>query len=115
MFYSFTNFRVHMFDIGKLRNRAKVRCGAIRIQRLPRVIVGLSLACLAVISHGLAGKSAVLPEWCAASRVGAHPAFRSEAFLGQEAALVVHLAGVPDPVAEVDIGEAHAASAGDVI
>src|SRR5580700_34742 len=49
------------------------------------------------------------------SRLGAQPPFGGEALLGQEASLVVHLARIPDPIAEIDIGKAHAPCAGDVI
>src|ERR1700730_6667563 len=76
---------------------------------------GDACGAIAVAPHVPACKSVALRGWCAASCLGAHPPFGGEALLGQEAALVIHLAGIPDPVAEVDIGEAHAPGPGDVV
>src|SRR5947208_1996148 len=47
--------------------------------------------------------------------IDAQPARGREALLRQEAALVVHLLGALDPVAEIDIGQAEAAGAGNVV
>src|SRR5207342_2707437 len=76
---------------------------------------GPAWASTAVASHDPTAKPATFRGCCAASPLDAHPAFRGEAFLGQEAALIIHLPGIPDPIAEVDIGEAHVPGAGDVI
>src|SRR4051812_44206654 len=50
-----------------------------------------------------------------ASNFEARPAFRHQPLLRQEASLVIHLARVPHPVAEIDVGEAHTARARDVV
>src|SRR5882724_4044943 len=45
----------------------------------------------------------------------AFPAFRAEMLLRHEAHLIVHLARAVDPVAEIDMGQAHGSGAGDVV
>src|SRR4029079_14851595 len=45
---------------------------------------------------------------CSALRFRVVPACRHQAFLWQEAALVIHLAGTGDPIAEIDVRQAHA-------
>src|SRR5258707_4059639 len=51
----------------------------------------------------------------AASPFDPQPALRGKPFLRQEATLVVHLAGAPDPIAEVHVGETHGPRPCDVI
>src|ERR1700731_4714086 len=50
-----------------------------------------------------------------ASRVDAQPARGGKPLLRQEAALVVHLLGAFDPVAEIDVGQSLPARARDVV
>src|SRR5260370_7463823 len=50
-----------------------------------------------------------------ARSVDAQPAGGGEALLRQEAALVVHLLGAFDPVAEIDVRQSLALGAGDVV
>src|SRR5439155_185129 len=47
--------------------------------------------------------------------VHAHPAVRHQPLLRQEAALVVHLARAAHPIAEIDVRQAHARGARDVV
>src|SRR5580658_3708386 len=44
-----------------------------------------------------------------------HPPLGQPPLLRQKAALVVHLARAAHPIAKIDVGEAHAARAGDVV
>src|SRR5436305_15140430 len=50
-----------------------------------------------------------------ASHLAPRPPIREQALLRQEAALVVHLARIPHPIAEVDVGEPHAARARNAV
>src|SRR5579883_3491410 len=52
---------------------------------------------------------------CTASPVGAQPSLWRKPLLRKEAALVIHLARAPDPIAKVHVGEPHFPRPGDVV